>query len=183
MSAAVAPVARDATDPRVRRTRAALLAAFNRLFLEHGYEALSPAGIAAAAGVGRSTFYEHHSGKAALLRDSVTVILQPLADAALGHDAALLPGALGHIWASRALARRLLAGRTGIIMRERLAQLIEDGLRRRRTVAAVPLPLVAASMAAAQLAMIELWLTGRHACGIDRMVLALTTGARPPTSP
>ena len=110
---------RDPDDPRVRRTRTALLRAFNRLFLEHGYEAITPARIAAEAGVGRSTFYEHHAGKEALLRHSVTPLLQPLADAAVGRDAPFLTGALGHFWENRRLAARLLAGRPGRIIRDR----------------------------------------------------------------
>jgi AcrR family transcriptional regulator len=66
-------------DPRVRRTRAALRQAFNTVVLSGGYEVASPASIAKAAGVGRSTFYEHYSGKDDLLRESVTEALTPLA--------------------------------------------------------------------------------------------------------
>ena len=101
VTVAAGPVERAPDDPRVQRTRAALLAAFNKLFLEHGYEALTPAQIAAEAGVGRSTFYEHHAGKEALLRHSVTPFLQPLADAAVGRETPSLTSALHHFWQNR----------------------------------------------------------------------------------
>lgn len=170
---------RDPDDPRVRRTRATLLAAFNRLFLDGGYEAITPARIAAEAGVGRSTFYEHHAGKEALLRHSVTPLLQPLADAAVGRDAPFLAGALRHFWENRRLAARLLADRPGRIIRDRLAELTTHALQANGTISAIPLPLLATGLAAAQLALIEAWLSGRHACTAEQLARALKSSLPP----
>ena len=164
---------RGPDDPRVQRTRTGLLAAFNRLFLEHGYEAITPARIAAEAGVGRSTFYEHHAGKEALLRHSVTPLLQPLADAAVGFEAPSLAGVLCHFWANRRLAARLLADRPGRIIRDQLAELTTRALQANGTASAIPLPLLATGLAASQLALIEAWLSGRHACTPQQLALAL----------
>ena len=164
---------RGPADPRVQRTRTSLLAAFNRLFLEHGYEAITPAGIAAEAGVGRSTFYEHHAGKEALLRHSVTPLLRPLADAAAGSEALSLEGVLRHFWSNRRLAARLLADRPGRIIRDELAELMTRALQANGTTSAIPLPLLATGLAASQLALIEAWLSGRHACTPEQLALGL----------
>ena len=165
--------AREPSDPRVRRTRANLLAAFNQLFLEHGYEAITPARIAAEAGVGRSTFYEHHQGKEALLRHSVTALLRPLAETAVGHEASPLAPVLRHFWENRRLAARFLADRPGRIVRDRLAELIADALQAGTASCAVPLSLLAVGLAAAQLALIEAWLGGHHSCTADQLARAM----------
>ena len=164
---------RDPNDPRVQRTRTSLLAAFNRLFLEHGYEAITPARIAATAGVGRSTFYEHHAGKEALLRHSVTPLLQPLAEAAVGREAPSLTSVLCHFWDNRRLAARLLADRPGRIIRDQLADLTTQALQASAAASVIPLPLLAAGLAASQLAFIEAWLSGRHACTPEQLAQAM----------
>ena len=153
-----------------------LLAAFNRLFLEHGYEPITPARIAAEAGVGRSTFYEHHSGKEALLRHSVTPLLHPLAEAAVGRQAPPLADVLSHFWENRRLAARLLADRPGRIIRDQLAELITQASQTGGATGAVPLSLLAVGLAAAQLALIEAWLSGRHACTAEQLATAMTSG-------
>ncbi len=172
-TAPAGPAERDPADPRVRRTRAALLAAFRQLFLEEGYEAITPDRIAAAAGVGRSTFYEHHGGKADLLSQSVAAVLQPLAEAAAGREPPSIVSVLRHFWDNRQLARRMLEGRAGAIVRRRLSELIEQALREEQAAGPVPLALQAASVAAAQLTMVELWLSGRFACTAEQVAQAL----------
>lgn len=172
-AAATGSAERGLNDPRVRRTRMALLAAFNKLFLEHGYEALTPAQIAAEAGVGRSTFYEHHAGKEALLRHSVTSLLQPLADAAVGREAPSLTSALRHFWQNRRLAARLLSERPGRIVRDQLVELTTRTMRATGAANAIPLPLLATGLAGAQLTLLEAWLSGRHACTSEQLAQAL----------
>jgi AcrR family transcriptional regulator len=66
-------------DPRAEKTRLALMRAFNELLLSRGYHAVMPADVAEAAGVVRSTLYEHFSGKEGMLRHSLLPILEPLA--------------------------------------------------------------------------------------------------------
>ena len=158
------------TTPRVQRTRAALLAAFNKLFLEHGYEALTPAQIAAEAGVGRSTFfYEHHPVKEALLRHSVTPFLQPLADAAVGRETPSLTSAVHHCWQNRRLATRLLADRPSRVIRDHLVELTTRAMRTTGASNDIPLSLLATGLAGAQLALLEAWLSGRHACTAEQL--------------
>ena len=49
----------EAKDRRAQRTRAALLDAFNQLFLGRRQRRIRAAALIAEAPVGRSTFYEH----------------------------------------------------------------------------------------------------------------------------
>jgi AcrR family transcriptional regulator len=168
------------TDPRIERTRAALLGAFNRLFLARGYDAISPATIAATAGVSRSTFYEHFAGKAALFRFALQPVMQPLADATGSAPVhARLEAVLAHFWDQRAFARLVMSGRPRVVMEGRLAELIESNLRRERYAAVLPLPMAAIHIAHGQLAMIEVWLGGRHRCDVATLARAIqaTTSA------
>ena len=49
----------EAKDSRARRTKAALLGAFNQLFLDRRRREIRAADLIAESGVGRSTFYDH----------------------------------------------------------------------------------------------------------------------------
>ena len=73
-------------DRRSSRTRSALERSFNEIFLAQGYEKTTPARVAEAAEVGRSTFYEHFDGREDLFEQSLAQILRPLA-ATVGADA------------------------------------------------------------------------------------------------
>ena len=70
-------------EPRQQRSRAkvaALVAAAERLFLEHGYDAVTADAIAAAAGVSTGTFYSYFSDK----RDVLISLLAERIDEVLG---------------------------------------------------------------------------------------------------
>ena len=170
---------RDPPDPRVQRTRASLRSAFNRLFLERGFDAITPAQIAAEAGVGRSTFYDHYAGKGSLLRQSITIVLRPLAEAAAGRAHPSLRWVVEHFWENRRFAQRLLGGRSGVIVRDRLAELIKEALHSDVRPQPLPLSMIALGLAANQLALVEAWLTGRHACTADQLADALLNTSRP----
>jgi len=58
-------------DRRVARTRATLHHALLSLIVERGYDALSVQDICEAAGIGRSTFYAHYTGKDDLKRSGL----------------------------------------------------------------------------------------------------------------
>src|SRR5581483_6978433 len=61
----------QATDARVERTRAAVLAAARGLLLEDGWDAVTHLSVAAASGVGRATVYRHWPARADLLHDVI----------------------------------------------------------------------------------------------------------------
>jgi len=72
------------SNVRGRATREALFAAAKQLFTELGYARTSHADISAAAGVGRTTFYEHFHSKEDLLVALVERDLPALVDEVLG---------------------------------------------------------------------------------------------------
>ena len=80
-----------AIDRRVVRTRATLHHTLLRLIVERGYDVLSVQDICEAAGIGRSTFYAHYTGKDDLKRSG----LDHLKAALRGHgDGLSFTGAL-----------------------------------------------------------------------------------------
>lgn len=54
-------------DPRVKRTRNLILASFESLVAEKGFDAISVQDVASKAEINRATFYAHFSDKFALL--------------------------------------------------------------------------------------------------------------------
>lgn len=144
------------SDPRAQRTRAAILGAFVRLVFDRRYDAIRTADLIAAAGIGRSTFYEHFRGKDEVLVAATEPILRTLASAALNRaSAAQLRATLAHVWERRGFARRILEGRTGRKLQERLAAMIAARLE-----PGAPAAMRAMAVAAAQLTMLRLWLAG-----------------------
>jgi TetR/AcrR family transcriptional repressor of mexJK operon len=94
------------TDPRILRSRAAIMQAAAALFLDKGYSATTMDEIAEAAAVSKRTVYNNFADKQALFRQVVMaaaeIVEQFTADAAAQlTDPADLPAAL------TALARRL----------------------------------------------------------------------------
>jgi AcrR family transcriptional regulator len=156
-------------DRRVDRTRGALLDAFRELILNNQYENVSVADVAARAGVGRSTLYEHFAGKDALLASSIAVPFSVLADTLRpGHDVSRLARLLEHFWGNRPLARALFVGP---IRRKTMAvlvgliekQLTAGGLSRRGALI-LPVRLAAVQLAEILLAPVIAWLMGESRC-------------------
>src|SRR4051812_34320371 len=144
-------------DRRTARTRQAIVSAFVTLVGERRYEAIRVGDIVEQADVGRSTFYDHFTGKDDLLRQSVDWLLRILAEAAVpGGDEARLAFAVGHFWENRRLARAVLAPPLGASVRRHLEAAIEERLggdldmKRARSV----------QIAGAQLALLEAWTRG-----------------------
>ena len=76
MSAIVKRAARPrADDPRVVRSRAAVLDAARTLFLRHGYAGTTMEDIAAAAGLTKRTLYNNYGDKEALFTEIVSHVL------------------------------------------------------------------------------------------------------------
>jgi AcrR family transcriptional regulator len=162
-----------APDRRKQRTRKAALEAFGALLMEQGYEALTVAGVAERAGLGRSTLYEHFRTKEDLLAASLD---RPLA--ALGTDP-LEPAAvrafLEHVRAHAGAVRLLLAQPLRSRVARVLAARTAAQLRARGTPAELA-ELRACGAAEAQLAMLALWLRG-GAIDTDAMAAELARAA------
>jgi AcrR family transcriptional regulator len=171
-----------AQDKRVQRTRQALLDAFVTLVLRARYEELTVRDIASRAGVGRSTLYEHFSGKGAILAASLTAPFGVLADAVRERDnTAALEAVLEHFWANRVLAPGIFGGHMRARSVAVLVRLIEERLRAqipaRRAGFAVPVRLAAIQLAEALFAPIAAWLAAESVCSAARLAAALRQSA------
>jgi AcrR family transcriptional regulator len=161
-------------DRRVKRTRAALIGAFDHLVLSGRRKPIRVADIVAEANVGRSTFYEHYKGAddihmAALARPFAT-----LADAAAGAgDEARLAALLAHFWENRQRARQSFMGRIGDKTSRLLAAMVEDRLRGAEGALAIPLRLAALQLAEAALAPIRGWVTAEAPCTAQALAGAI----------
>lgn len=155
----------DHADPRARRTREAIIRAFVRLLFERRYETLTVAEVAAAAGVGRATLYEHFRGKREVLVAAMEPVLLPLANAAAGRASRTCVRAmLEHVWQHRATGRIVLASTAAARLQRRLAAMIDA---RVGDAGMAPASLAAVAAAAAQLAMLRLWVSGQAGCSAD----------------
>lgn len=65
-------------DPRVARSRAKIFAAVLELLAEDGYDRLTIEGVAARAGVGKTTIYRHWDTRARLVADAVDSRKEPV---------------------------------------------------------------------------------------------------------
>jgi AcrR family transcriptional regulator len=148
---------------QVRKTRAALLEAFGGLVIEQSYGTIRVADIIRRADVGRSTFYEHFHDKDDVLRQSMSRLLTPMADAVADDwSAERLEFVLEHFQDNRRVALALLNGESFRDVQAWLAELIE----RRLTKAAedskqrlrIPARLAGAQIAGSQLGLIGAWL-------------------------
>jgi AcrR family transcriptional regulator len=144
---------------RAARTREAIVDAFGRIFFERRQRRIRVADVAAEAGIGRSTFYDHFSGAEQVHLAALARPFGILADAAAGRgDAARLERLLAHFWENRQRARDSFGGRSGEQAQRLLAELVE---RRLEGGLAVPAALAAQQLAAAALAPVRAWLAGR----------------------
>ncbi len=157
-------------DRRSQRTRAAVFEAFTRLIFTRRYSAIRTADLIEASGIGRSTFYEHFRNKDDVMVWAIDPIFTPLAEAAAGRSS--LPRVrfvVDHVWERRALSRVMFEPPLAMKLQRKLARMIEarldDG-----TADDAPPALIAAGAAAAQLALLRVWLSGEVAC--DPAVLA-----------
>ncbi|HEV2123004.1 MAG TPA: helix-turn-helix domain-containing protein [Chloroflexota bacterium] len=162
-------------DLRAGKTRTALMRSFNSNVLSRGYDSALPAEIAEAAGVARSTLYEHFAGKEDMLRHSLLPILEPLADSVGSSTVApRLQFVLEHIRGSRRMARELLKGRARTVAKRTLAQLIETRLAQLASCrTGVPRKFKAAYLASGILGLLDEWLSGHEACPAAVLARAL----------
>ena len=167
-------------DRRVQRTLQALRSAFFNLVLtSRRYEDIKVGDIIEAAGVGRSTFYEHFQGKDDMLRKSMQPFFDVLADTVSdAHNPEGLAWVTDHFWEQRRLASIFRAPATRPIIVRALAETIEQRLIARKLVRA-PAKLIAVQLAEGQLALIVAWLSGQSSATSECIagILAATSRA------
>jgi AcrR family transcriptional regulator len=176
--------AQEATlDRRVRRTRSAIVEAFNRLILERGYAGLTPGDVSVAANVGRSTFYEHFRGVDDVLAQTLGALLAPLAKGCFeAQPPAAARQILEHIWENRRLGHILFNGEAqGLVLQSFAAQFEEALLSVPRREGAKPIlspPLIALHLAAGQLALMRAWISGRYGHSAQEISEAMYASGR-----
>jgi AcrR family transcriptional regulator len=152
-------------DRRVRRTRSALIDAFNHLLLHRPRQKLRVADIIDRSGGGGSTVYDLFSSPEDLHIDALSRPFAILADAAAGEgDAERLRNLLEHFWENRQRARATFSGRTGEKAARLLAAMVAARLQRRRTELVLPLRLASLQLAYAALAPVRGWVGAEAPC-------------------
>jgi AcrR family transcriptional regulator len=176
----IPPIPRSSKpDRRVDRTRQSLLVAFRDLILECGYDRLTVRDVIEHANVGRSTFYEHFENIEDLFEQSIAPLLAILADALEANpDRKRLQMVVAHFWANRRVSRIFMAEPTRPLMSRLLAKLIEERLSKRARNSrgkkpAIPIGLIAAHLAEAQLGLVSAWLSETAACDAGALADAL----------
>ncbi len=140
------------------------------MLFERPYNDITVGEVAEQANVGRSTFYEHFRTKSDLLKHTVAAPFSVLAAATKSSepDTALVP-MLQHFRENHSLGRVLFAQPTRAILLRVLTAEIEKCLE----ASAFPAPVLAAQIAAAQMALVEPWSLGQIAASADLIAEAL----------
>jgi AcrR family transcriptional regulator len=162
-------------DPRRRRTRQDLMAAFFSLVLSRRYHEIRVADVLARASVSRSTFYEHFRNKDDLLAASLEGPFQILASLTQAQpDGSRVQGILQHFWDNRALARSLFQGAALRVVRRTLVDHMEAALtREQRSRLRIPARLAAHALADGVFSPITAWLMCEAKCSADDLAQAL----------
>lgn len=159
-------------DRRVKRTRAALLSAFNELALEERKREIRVADVVERAHVGRSTFYEHYAGADDIHMHALAGPLSILADAIVGKaDATRLVRLLGHFWENRQRAQLTFALPAGAQVGQLLASMVAQRLPRPNSVTT---RLAAVQLAEGKLAAIRCWIAGDIECTAEELAAAIS---------
>lgn len=169
-------------DPRVARTRSSITKAFGRLLLEQGYPTVTPAKIAVTARVGRSTFYTHFRGVDDVLDLALRPVLAPLVWASIRPDGlGEAQRALEHIWENRRHARALLIGDAQSVVLNsfagQFATALQEHHRPNKVKPLLAIDLIALHLAAAQLAVLQAWLSGRFSHSAAAVAAAMQVSA------
>ena len=168
---------------RGRQTRQRLLRSFVELVLARGYEQLTPAMVAAHAGVGRSTLYTHFAGLAQMLEASLEGPNARLTASTLpGARATDLVPLLHHFQSQQQRNAAFFREPVRSLWARSLARAIAAGMRRDVTLLkpgpALPRDLVVPALAELQIGLICRWITGRSHHSADTLALTLTVSAQ-----
>ena len=170
-------------DPRVQRTRRALIDAFIGSALDGDASKLNVRELTRRAKVGRSTFYGHFEGLNELVSESmgniVTILAAMPVGAVAGESVVQL---LEHFWANRRLARRMMSPPMRHLLFNALSSALEERLqaycRRRHMKPALPLNLAARYLADMEISLLDSWLSGEHRSKIRLHAEALRATAQ-----
>lgn len=184
-------------DQRVVRTRGALVDSFNELVLGSTFERVNVAEVAADAGVGRSTFYEHFRNKDELLLQASAGVMGVLADSVLedserkrfaaagsGSDVhwRSIEQVLEHVRENRTFARSLLSGDSLPAITRQLTDMIETRLlamcAARGTTLAMPSRMAAGLLAGALFGALGVWLDEVGPADAAAVAAGIRTSAR-----
>lgn len=157
----------EKADPRIARTRSALIQAFSSLILERRrYEEISIAAVVERANTGRSTFYEHFRNKEEILAASLQAPFKALVQCISDHPSRTgLQQLLDHFWQHRNQSRTMFTGSTRRAMRRALARLMLDQLPVQDDAsAAMSCRLICTALAEAQLGTLHAWLSDEITC-------------------
>jgi AcrR family transcriptional regulator len=161
-------------DPRIQRTRSSLQDALLTICKKRDLDDVSISEIAEAAGVNRTTFYQHYPDIDTLLADALDAIAVeasaqleldlPSASAAEPRD--IIHKYLEHVHENASLYRRVLNSSGSPVTVDRLtarvAAIAEAGMRQAETSEAqIPVTVAAASMAGAFVGVVRAWLRQR----------------------
>jgi AcrR family transcriptional regulator len=161
-------------DRRVKRTRAALIEAFNELVLKDRKKTIKVSDIVERANVGRSTFYEHYANADDIHMQALSHPFSILADAIVGAaELEKLSKLLSHFWENRRRARTTLDGATRPQAARLLAQLVEDRLASREGEPLAPVRLISMQLAEGSLALIRGWIAGEASASTEALSAAI----------
>lgn len=161
-------------DRRVERTRAALIEAFNELFLKRPNGPVRVSDIVERANVGRSTFYEHYAGADDLHMQALARPLAVLADAVAGRCGPdRLTWLLEHLRENRQRARSTFNGRQRDRVVRLLATMLEERLSGAETEPVIPMRLAALQLAEAPIALIRGWVSAEGSCSPGQLARAI----------
>ena len=154
-------------DRRQQRTRDAVRNAFVGLATSRRYDDFSVRDLIDAAGIGKSTFYEHYRSKDDVLHTLMDGMLAELAEVATGAaPPERLRGLLAHFWENRRLGKTTFGPPMASTVRRRLAELMEQGQRLDR---------VRATYAAAgQVGLLYAWLSGEVSADVAEIAEGLS---------
>ncbi len=170
-------------DRRVKRTRAAIVQAFGEIVFTAKYSDIRVGDIVEKADIGRSTFYQHFTGKDDVLITSMDWVLVGLASSARSTvDTGPLEEVLDHIWSHRDRGRNILTGATGRLFAKALTQKFEEAVLTEidgRDVAFLASPVFTANqLSASTLSLLQTWLSGAAPAPVSTLTVVLKRTAQ-----